>query len=32
MLGFIGLAIGLLGVHFAQQAGRPGRLVGPSRR
>lgn len=25
MLGFIGLAIGLLGVHFAQQAARPGR-------
>jgi hypothetical protein len=25
MLGFIGLAIGLLGVRFAQQAARPGR-------
>lgn len=25
MLGFIGLAIGLLGVHLAQQAARPGR-------
>jgi uncharacterized membrane protein YhaH (DUF805 family) len=25
MLGFIGLAIGLLGVHFAQQTVRPGR-------
>ena len=28
MLGFIGLAIGLLGVHFAQQAARPGPPAG----